>query len=176
MKKCSGHPLNWKWNFQWTHRSFCWFCHAAAHMWRLGGHGSSVGCRSAWYADGCGYNLSWRLVTFFGGEWSWNNFYGHSLPSADSRRAVVSKIWWKNGHWVLVNCLGGLARNNGDRLTDRTRRAVKHQHNNMWRFRSICESRQFDEHFCSPHKEALGSWVPIEYRSDHRCIGWASSS
>ena len=27
------------------------------------------------------------------GEWSCNNFYGHSLPSADSRRAVVS--YWR---------------------------------------------------------------------------------
>ena len=29
--------------------------------------------------------------------WSWNIFYGHSLPSADSRRAVVS-FWRKNVH------------------------------------------------------------------------------
>ena len=31
-----------------------------------------------------------RSETFFRGDWSWNIFYGHSLPSADSRRAVVS--------------------------------------------------------------------------------------
>ena len=30
-------------------------------------------------------------------DWSWNIFYGHSLPSADSRRAVVS-FWRKNVH------------------------------------------------------------------------------
>ena len=30
-------------------------------------------------------------------SWSWNIFYGHSLPSADSRRAVVS-FWRKNVH------------------------------------------------------------------------------
>ena len=36
-----------------------------------------------------------RSVTFFRGNWSWNIFYGHSLPSADSRRAVVS-FWRKN--------------------------------------------------------------------------------
>ena len=29
--------------------------------------------------------------------WSWNIFYGHSLPSADSRRAVVS-FWRRNMH------------------------------------------------------------------------------
>ena len=33
--------------------------------------------------------LSWRLIM--------NIFYGHSLPSADSRRAVVS-LWQKNVH------------------------------------------------------------------------------
>ena len=38
-----------------------------------------------------------RLATFFRGDWSWNIFYGHSLPSADSRRAVVS-FWQKNVH------------------------------------------------------------------------------
>ena len=31
------------------------------------------------------------------GDWSWNIFYGHSLPSADSRRAVVSS-WRKKVH------------------------------------------------------------------------------
>ena len=36
-------------------------------------------------------------ATFFHGDWSSNNFYGHSLPSADSRRAVFS-YWRKNVH------------------------------------------------------------------------------
>ena len=36
-------------------------------------------------------------ATFFRGDWSWNIFYGHSLPSADSRRAVDS-FWRKNVH------------------------------------------------------------------------------
>ena len=31
------------------------------------------------------------------GDWSWNIFYGHSHPSADSRRAVVC-FWRKNVH------------------------------------------------------------------------------
>ena len=38
-----------------------------------------------------------RSATFFRGDWSWNIFYGHSLPSADWRRAVVS-FWQKNVH------------------------------------------------------------------------------
>ena len=38
-----------------------------------------------------------RSVTFSRGDWSWNIFYSHSLPSADSRRAVVS-FWQKNVH------------------------------------------------------------------------------
>ena len=38
-----------------------------------------------------------RSATFFRRDWSWNIFYGHSLPSADSRRAVVS-FWRKNKH------------------------------------------------------------------------------
>ena len=56
-----------------------------------------------------------RPATFFCGDWSWNNFYGHALLSADSRRAVVS-YWWKNVQKVLVNCLEGLPRNSVDRL------------------------------------------------------------
>ena len=38
-----------------------------------------------------------RFATFFRGDWWWNIFYGHSLPSADSRRADVS-FWRKNVH------------------------------------------------------------------------------
>ena len=38
-----------------------------------------------------------RSATFFRGDWSWNIFYGHSLPSADSRRVVIS-FWRKNVH------------------------------------------------------------------------------
>ena len=41
---------------------------------------------------------------YFRGDWSWNIFYGHSPPSTDSRRAVVS-YKRKYVHWILVNRL-----------------------------------------------------------------------
>ena len=46
------------------------------------------------------------------------NFYGHSLPSTDSRNAKECAL-------VLVNCLGGLPRNSVDRLTDHARNMSK---------------------------------------------------
>ena len=56
-------------------------------------------------------------ATFFRGDWSGNNLYSHSLPTADSSRAVVS-YWRKDVHLVLVNRLGSLSRNGVVRLTD----------------------------------------------------------
>ena len=50
-------------------------------------------------------------ATFFRGDWSWNNFYGHSLPTADWSRTVV-RYWGL----VLVNRLGRLPRNSVVRL------------------------------------------------------------
>ena len=44
-------------------------------------------------------------ATFFHGDWSWNNFYGHSPSTADSRRSVV-RYWWKDVHLLLVKRLG----------------------------------------------------------------------
>ena len=69
------------------------------------------------------YRCSLPLIpfsTFFRWDWSWNLFYGHSLPSADSRREVVSYLR-KNVRWVLVNRLIGLSlpRKSVVRLTDR---------------------------------------------------------
>ena len=60
------------------------------------------------------------LAPFFRWDWSWNLFFGHSLPSADSRREVVSYLR-KNVHWELVNHLIGLSllRKSVVRLTDR---------------------------------------------------------
>ena len=56
-------------------------------------------------------------ATFFSGDWSWNHFYGRSLPTANSSRAVVS-YWQKDVHLVLVNRLVSLPRNSVVRLTD----------------------------------------------------------
>ena len=62
-------------------------------------------------------------ATFFCGDWSRNNFYSHSLPSADSRRAVVS-YWRKNVHEVpLSTCK--LPRRLAQELTDRARNDLK---------------------------------------------------
>ena len=48
--------------------------------------------------------------------WSRNNFYGNSLPTADSSRAIVS--YWRKYIHVLVNRLGILPRNSVDMLAD----------------------------------------------------------
>ena len=79
--------------------------------------GSSIGCADAWYANGHGFDLHVRQYSFveIGHK---KQFYSHSLPSADSRRAVVS-YWRKNLHCVLINCQGGLPRSSVDiMLTD----------------------------------------------------------
>ena len=46
-------------------------------------------------------------ATFFCEDGSRNHFYGHSLPSTDSSRAVVS-YWQKDVHIILVTCLACL--------------------------------------------------------------------
>ena len=63
---------------------------------RSAGLGGSVGC-AVQLETRSRVRPPPRSVTFFCGDWSWNIFYGHSLPSADSRRAVVS-FWRKNVH------------------------------------------------------------------------------
>ena len=62
-----------------------------------GGLGGSVGCAVRLETRRSRVQPPPRSATFFRGVWSWNIFYGHSLPSADSRRAVVS-FWRKNVH------------------------------------------------------------------------------
>ena len=59
--------------------------------------GGSVGCAVRLKTRRSRVQPPPRSATFFRGDWSWNIFYGHSLPSADSRRAVVS-FWRKNVH------------------------------------------------------------------------------
>ena len=65
-----------------------------------------VGWAATWWSGGCGFSPA-GSATFLHGDLSWNMFYGHSLtlPSADSRRAVVS-FWWKNVHNTAVLQLG----------------------------------------------------------------------
>ena len=41
-------------------------------------------------------------ATFFREDKSWNHFYGHNFPGADSNGAVVN-YWRKDVHLVLVN-------------------------------------------------------------------------
>ena len=61
------------------------------------GLGGSVGCAIRLETRRSRVQPPPRSATFLRGDWSWNIFYGHSLPSADSRRAVVS-FWRKNEH------------------------------------------------------------------------------
>ena len=61
------------------------------------GLGGSAGCAVRLETKRLRVQPPPRSATFFRGDWSWNIFYGHSLPSADSRRAVVS-FWRKNVH------------------------------------------------------------------------------
>ena len=59
--------------------------------------GGSVGCAVRLETRRLQVQPPPRSATFFRGDWSWNIFYGHSLPSPDSRRAIVS-FWQKNVH------------------------------------------------------------------------------
>ena len=59
--------------------------------------GGSVGCAVRLETRRSRVQPLLRSATFFRGDWSWNIFYCHSLPFADSRRAVVS-FWRKNMH------------------------------------------------------------------------------
>ena len=71
-------------------RIYFMYCMAA-------GLGGSVGCAVRLETRRSRVQPPPRSATFFRRDWSWNIFYGHSLPSADSRRAVVS-FWRKNVH------------------------------------------------------------------------------
>ena len=60
--------------------------------------GNAPDCRSR------GREFNPSPVPYFSGDWSWNNFYGHSPLSADSKRVVVS-YRWRYVHKVLVSRL-----------------------------------------------------------------------
>ena len=67
------------------------------NSYSTGSLGGSVGCAVRLETRRSRVQPPPRSATFFHEDWSWNIFYGHSLPSADSRRAVVS-FWRKNVH------------------------------------------------------------------------------
>ena len=67
------------------------------HTKNIAGLGGSVGCAVRLETRRSRVQPPTRSATLFRGDWSWNIFYGHSLPSADSRMAVVS-FWRKNVH------------------------------------------------------------------------------
>ena len=61
----------------------------------------SFGCASDWHIR-LVTRRSWVwsppvLTTYFRGDWSWNIFCSHFLPSADPRRTFVT-FWLKNVH------------------------------------------------------------------------------
>ena len=72
-------------------------CYFLMTSYTATGLGGSVGCAVRLETRRSRVKPPPRSATFFRGDWSWNIFYGHSLPSADSRRAVVS-FWRKNVH------------------------------------------------------------------------------
>ena len=63
----------------------------------VAGLGGSVGCTVRLETRRLRVQSQLRSAIFFRGDWSWNIFYGHSHPSADSRRTVVS-FWRKIVH------------------------------------------------------------------------------
>ena len=72
---------------------FCgWYSSLLAISMVGAGLGGTVGCTSDWWSGDCGFDPC-GSATFFHGERnlsSWNLFYGHSLPSANSKRTIVS--------------------------------------------------------------------------------------
>ena len=83
--------------WHWKYRSACTSTQSDQCLHCLASLGGSVGCAVRLETRRSRVQPPSRSATFFRGDWSWNIFYGHSLPSADSRRAVVS-FWWKNVH------------------------------------------------------------------------------
>ena len=101
-------PFSWRWQ-KMTHKGWrvikpkhnVW--HMKMTKTRAGvlltnhGLGGSVGCAVQLETRRSRVQSQPRSATFFRVDWLWNIFYSHSLPSTDSRRAVVS-FWRKNVH------------------------------------------------------------------------------
>ena len=93
-------------------------------------------------------------------------FYGHSLPSADSSRAVVS-YRQKDGHLALVNCLGSLFRNSVVRLTERLDLTIVVD----WDVKPQNKHTKTYKITCAPWE---GSDQPAQPRSLMRLFTWRS--
>ena len=96
-------------------------------------------------------------LTFFRWDWSWNHYYGHSFPSADSSRAVVN-YWRKDVHLVLVS----LPRNSVVRLTDRLDMTIvvewdvkpqMKQNKNLNGYRFMKWLRELSQNICAKLRE-----------------------
>ena len=86
-------------------------------------HGSSIGCTSAWYADGRVFDPQVRQHSFvkFGREIISMAILSLSLIQEGQLSVNGERLFTK----VLVNCLGGLPMNGVDKLTDRTENDLK---------------------------------------------------
>ena len=155
--------------------SLCWctgnFAGFVVRQISPAGPGSLVGCMSAWHVDGRGFDPQVRQHSFVE---IGHNFYGHSLPTADSSNAVVS-YWRKYVHLVLVNCLGSLPRNSVVRLTDRLNmiivvdRDVKPQikQTNLSHFRKYSNIQTTDQR--QRYKQEFNTEYE-EYKQLHYCV------
>ena len=87
----------------WAHRSFSWFCHEVAQMRKnkkkkqqhciLTSKGQLEASQICNLTSVQGSQVrvpAWPLI--FRRDWSWKNFYGHSLLTADSSREVVKRM------------------------------------------------------------------------------------
>ena len=98
-------------------------------MWTYlkAGRGSSIGFASAWYTDGRGFDPHVRqniLSLRFGHENVSTTIFSLLLIQ-EGQLSVTGERMPASGHYVLVNCLGGLPRNSVVRLTDRARNDIK---------------------------------------------------